>query len=607
MSQPSAEQIAAQKQTQDSLAVIQRQKDSLANAKANVELQEKVATLSDSARTALLSTEFGVFAPAASGSNGTSQISNQVMTVTFSHKGGYIKSVELKEHLKVEDIEGKEIKSKLHLLDDPKNRFSYELPVTGVQGGVIKTKDLYFTPSIQDNTITLRASAGEGKYFEQVYKLSKDNYTIDYAIQWAGLERTLVSDEPIRLDWVNYLDKLEKNTTFERNYSTVYYKPADGNSSYCSCTKSDKEELPEQSFKWVSHANQFFNTTLIAKDRFAGGIFSTQLMDTDAADLKKTTTKLLIPTQNNSFAMQWYVGPNEFERLRAIDKDLTDIIPFGRSLFGAINRWVIRPIFNFLLSFIGSKGIVILILTLVVKLALYPLSYKMIKSQAKMGILKPQLAKLREKYPDDQQKVQMESMKMYQEFGVSPLGGCLPMVAQMPIWFALYRFFPASIEFRQAPFLWATDLSSYDVFMKLPFDIPFFGAHLSLFSLLWAITTLAYTYFNMKDMDMSANPAMKYMQYIMPVMFLGFFNSYASGLTCYLLFSNILNITQTVVTKEYIIDKKKLEATLNANKAKPKKKSGWQDRLQTAMQEQERKLKDQQAAAQKSAASKKKK
>jgi YidC/Oxa1 family membrane protein insertase len=208
-----------------------------------------------------------------------------------------------------------------------------------------------------------------------------------------------------------------------------------------------------------------------------------------------------------------------------------------------------------------------------------------------MGALKPVLAKLKDKYKDDAQKVQMETMKIYREYGVNPAGGCFPMVLQMPIWFALYRFFPASIEFRQASFLWANDLSSYDVFFRLPFEIPFLGDHLSLFTFLWAISMLVYTYYNSKMMDMgqmSAMPMMKYMQYLMPLMFVFFFNSYASGLTCYLLFSNLLNIAQTLVTKNYLINNDKILEELDANKKKPKKTGGFQDRLQKALQEQQR-------------------
>ena len=224
----------------------------------------------------------------------------------------------------------------------------------------------------------------------------------------------------------------------------------------------------------------------------------------------------------------------------------------------------------------------------------------MLHSQALMGALKPELAHLNEKYKDDAQKKQMETMKVYREYGVSPFGGCMPMIIQMPIWYALFRFFPASITFRQEPFLWAEDLSSYDAFFNLPFEIPFMGSHLSLFTILWAISTLVYTYYNTRHMDMSANPAMKYMQYFMPVMFLGFFNTYASGLTCYMFFSNLINIIQTVVTKKFVFKDEKLKEELRQKKAKPKKQSGFQARLEEA-------LKAQQAAQAKQKGAKKKK
>jgi YidC/Oxa1 family membrane protein insertase len=349
--------------------------------------------------------------------------------------------------------------------------------------------------------------------------------------------------------------------------------------------------LSNQPIKWVSHSNQIFNSALIANESFGGGVFQTTMLTDSSENLKITSSVMGLPLKgtNPTSEMTMYVGPNDFELLRHYHVNLEDVIPFGRSIFGTINRWVIRPTFNFLFSFIGSKGIVILLLTLLVKLALFPLSYKMLGSQAKMSALKPKLSHLKEKHKDDMQAQQMESMKIYREYGVNPLGGCFPVVLQMPVWFALYRFFPASIEFRQASFLWATDLSSYDVFTYLPWNIPFYGDHISLLTLLWALSTIAYTYYNMQNMDMSnMNPALKYMQYFMPVMFLVFFNSYASGLTLYLLYSNLLNIAQTIGARRFLFDEDKIMERLNVNKAKPKKTGGFQARLEQAMKEQQR-------------------
>jgi YidC/Oxa1 family membrane protein insertase len=313
----------------------------------------------------------------------------------------------------------------------------------------------------------------------------------------------------------------------------------------------------------------------------------------------------LIPLDNGAANMTIYSGPNEFERLRAFNTALEDIIPFGSSIFGSINRWVIHPILDFLARFIGNQGIVILILTLLVKLFVYPLTYRMVLSQSKMAALKPRMEALKKKHGDDQQAMSVETMKMYSEYQVNPLGGCLPVLLQMPIWFALYRFFPAAIEFRQESFLWATDLSSYDSILQLPFHLPFgAGAHISLFTLIWVFTTLWYTWYSMKQMDTSAMQndqmkVMKYMQYFMPVMFMFFFNAFASGLTLYLCFSNIVNIGQTVVTKQFLIDNEKIKAELEANKNKPKKTGGWRDKFEQAMKEQQKVQAEREKAKQK--------
>jgi YidC/Oxa1 family membrane protein insertase len=390
------------------------------------------------------------------------------------------------------------------------------------------------------------------------------------------------------------MDKIEKNSQYEANYSTLYFKPMEDDTDYCSCTSSDTEEVEDQKLKWVAGSQQFFTSALIADNGFApGAVLATETYpDVDEAiNLKKVSATLNIPVGGSGsemVGMQLYVGPNEFDRLRAIGHELSDVISFGQSIFGAINRWVIRPMFDFLSRYIGNMGIAILVLTLIVKLLVFPLTYKMLVSNVKMQVLKPELEKMKAKHKDDAQAQQVQQMKMYQEYGASPLGGCLPMVLQMPIWFALYRFFPASIAFRQENFLWANDLSTYDVLTKIPEWIPFMQGHLSAFAILWAITTVIYAYYNSRHMDYSAQPMMKYFQYIMPVLFLGFFNSFASGLTAYLFFSNTFNIFQTIITKNFLIDEDKLRAKMEKNKAKPKKTTGFSARLQNALKEQQK-------------------
>ena len=581
-------------------------RDSIQTVKENALKETKTADLKpetpavpenlpDSVKNVMNQAKFGEFAANANGTETESILENEVMKITFTNKGGRIKAVELKGYQKVaEDKDHNEVKTPLILLEDEKNRFDYDLPAS-VGGGKVNSGDLFFNASKDGKTITFKADAGGGRFFEQKYAIKDSSYNINYNVELNG-----IPTEALKLTWINYLDKLEKNDYYERNYTSVYYKPVDDDANYCSCASDDSEDIDGEPVKWVSHSNQFFNSSLIASSQFKSAVVGTKMLDEDNNDLKMMSSELNLPLQNGAFAMNMYVGPNKYENLQNYNNGLENIIPFGWSIFGTVNRWIIRPLFNFLSLFISNKGIVILLLTFLVKLVLFPLTYKMLYSQSKMGALKPQIEKLTEKHGDDAQKKQMETMKLYREFGVNPLGGCMPMFLQMPIWIALYRFFPASIEFRQAPFLWATDLSSYDVFFRLPFEMPMgMGAHLSLFTLLWAITTLIYTYYNTRHMDMSANPAMKYMQYAMPVMFMGFFNSFASGLTCYLFFSNIINIGQTIITKEVIIDKDKIQKEFEDYKKKPKKKGGFQERLETALKEQQRIAAEQQAKGKK--------
>jgi len=581
---PSKEQQEAMKIRQDSLNRVEILKDSI--AKATVET-EKAAQPIDSA---VLANQYGSFAAATTGTNETVKVENEFFIVEFNSKGGKISKVELKDYKKVQvDDKRKEYKIPLVLQDDPLNVWDISIPA---MRGDLHTADLNFKAVVEGKKVTFTAAGQQGEQIIQEYTLTDSPYEINYSFRIENGANFIGSGAKTgKLTWINQLDKIERNSNFERTYSTVYYKQNTESVDYCNCRASAQENVTAQPIKWFSHANQFFNSSLIADESFDGGLFETKMLPITDSNLKTTSAIVGFPLKAGGVAtnMKMYIGPNDFENLRHYHVNLEDLIPFGRSIFGSINRWVIRPVFNFLISFIGSKGFVILLLTLLVKLALFPLSYKMLQSQAKMSALKPSLAGLKEKYKDDMQKQQMETMKVYREYGVNPLGGCFPVVLQMPVWFALYRFFPASIEFRQASFLWATDLSSYDVFFNLPFDIPYFGGHISMLTLLWAASTIAYTYYNMQNMDMSnMNPALKYMQYFMPLMFLVFFNSYASGLTLYLLYSNLLNIAQTLGAKRFLFDQDKIMAGLNKNKEKPKKEGGFQARLEKAMKEQQR-------------------
>ncbi len=513
-------------------------------------------------------------------------LENGLVKITLSSKGAAIKDALIKNHYKmIHDSVAGDHKEPLHLLEDPKNRFELKMPFDGRE---LSTHDLMFEVQ-QESPLVVRfiAKLSESARLIQTYRLQQDNYELDYTIQTEGW----IPSAPVKINWENYLDKLERNEAYERLNSTVYFKEIQGNTDYCSCRSNDKIESKEKKIKWVSNSNQFFNSTLIAATGFQNASYETIGTAPDSPDLKKLSSMMEIAPEDfkpGPVKMSWYIGPNEYKRLAAFNEDLQSIIPYGWSIFGTVNRYAIRPMFSFLNGLVGSKGIIILLMTLFVKLLVFPLAYKMLHSQAKMTALKPEIDKLKSKYKDDMQKQQMETMKIYNEFGVNPLGGCFPLLLQMPIWIALYRFFPASIEFRQESFLWATDLTSFDEFLRLPFSLPLFGNTISLFAFLWMISTLAFSYYSSKSMDFSANPAMKYMQYLMPVIFWFMFNKTAAGLTCYMFFSNLLNIAQTVLGKRFLFDDEKIRFELEKNKSKPKKQGGFRDRLEQMMKEQQR-------------------
>ncbi len=594
MNGKSRAEIEAEQRIQDSIALANQPAPeettaNITNTTSTTNIPVPIAN--DSLANAKLAYQYGGFASAIGGEEEVLTLENDLIQVNLSNKGGFIKDVLVKNHYKLERQEDNSDKQvPLYLLKNSKNKFSYELPISGVPGEIVRTDELTYQGTKDGNTVVFRAPAGNGSYFEQRYTIQPGKYDLDYSISLVGLDRQIASGKKeINLNWVNHIDKLEQNFKFEKFYSTIYFKEVGEDSDYCNCRKDDEEDFEGKPLHWVSNSNQFFNSTLVAKSTpFAGAVMETEMQEDDSEDLKLLSSNIEIPYSGGSdysFDMSIYLGPNDFNILKSYDIGLEEIIPYGRSIFGTINRWVIRPFFHFLDNIIGNKGIAIIIMIFLVKMILYPLNYKMLKSQARMGALKPEINKIKDKNKDDPQAAQMENMKLYREYGVSPLGGCMPMVIQMPIWYALFRFFPASIDFRQESFLWANDLSSYDVIAYLPFEIPAYGAHISLFTILWAISTIAYTYYNTKHMDMSANPAMKYVQYFMPLMFLFFFNSYASGLTCYMFFSNLFNVGQTVVTKKFVFNEDKIRAELLKNKDKPKKTNKFQERMQSAMKQ----------------------
>ena len=592
-STPSQQQIQEKQRVQDSIAQVQRTTDSLSLAKQQ---QVQNVVIPDSVRVKQMQGDMGQFANLAVGTEQTNCLENAEMKVCFSNKGGRIKEVVMKKHFKIwEDDKRQEQKELLKLFEDVKNKFEWTIPANTAKGS-ISTQDLYFTPSVSGNTVIFSAKVNDQTYIEQKYVIG-GGYDMDYDVQIKGFGQILKPNtQSVQFNVENNLDKLEKNISYESSYSNLHYRENDKTPDYLAATGADHKTL--NNVQWVAHSNQFFNTAIINKNgSFSSAILESQAFDLTSSDLKRTTTRLDLPVQNGDVTanLKLYIGPNDFKGLQAYKMKLEDVVSYGGSILGTINRWIIRPIFDFLHSIIGNVAICILLLTLIVKGLLYPLSYKMLQSQAKTAALKPEIDKMKIKFKDDAQKIQVEQMKLYGEYGVNPLGGCMPTLLQMPIWMALFRFFPASIDFRQKGFLWATDLTGFEEFVKLPFHLPLYGAHISLFALLWGVSLVVFTWYSTKDVDMSGQPAiMKQMQYFTPIIFTVMFNSYAAGLSLYMLFSNILNIAQTVVTKNYIIDNEKVREGLMENKKKPKKKSLFRQKLDEAMQQQQA-VKEQQA------------
>jgi len=376
--------------------------------------------------------------------------------------------------------------------------------------------------------------------------------------------------------------RFEKGIDFERHNTTVYYKFHQDEVDYLSETSSDRKDLRTK-IEWVAFKQQFFSSVIKSNDLFINGIVQTNIDYATDKILKELSAEMTIPYDNKekeTKSFTFYFGPNHYQTLKKQEiADLSRIVPLGWGIFGWINRFFVIPVFNFLDNYIGNYGLIILLLTVFIKLILLPLTYKSYISTAKMKVLKPQIDEIQAKIPKDKAiERQQAVMALYKKVGVNPMGGCLPMLLQMPILFAMFRFFPASIELRQKSFLWADDLSSYDNILDLPFNIPFYGSHVSLFCLLMTVSTIIYTW-QQSQTQTTTMPGMKTMMYMMPFMFLFFFNSYASGLSYYYFVANLFTFGQMYLFRK-IVDEKALLAKLNENKKKPVKKSSFQAKLE---------------------------
>ncbi|WP_276132978.1 membrane protein insertase YidC [Polluticoccus soli] len=560
----------------------QKRADSIAYAKAHpkplvdsaklvAQAQQAADTLNDSLRAAM--------PPAYTGQAQTVKLENKQLSVDFTTKGAHPTSARLVEY---KTSQG----GPLYLFNGADNQLSAVLPINN---GAVATSDLYYTPSERtepdgSKTIQFTADMGNGQAVNILYSLPAEGYMLKGSIQLTGMQ---VQSLPIT--WQTQTLHTERTLATERQNAQVYYHQKNNDHDYFTINNQEKIEVDEPAH-WVGLRMQYFSTAFIADDAFNKVTTNSTTNVPDSNVVAKNHTAIDAKTTNNQVGFRWYIGPNHYKTLRSYKIDLDEMVPLGygvMSFVKYINKWLIIPIFNTLSQFITNYGVIIMIMTIMIRLILSFFTYKSYLSAAKMRVLKPEIDELRAKYGEDQQKFSMEQMKLFRTAGVNPLGGCLPTLFQLPILFAMYYFFPTSIELRQQPFLWANDLSTYDSIATLPFNIPFYGDHVSLFTLLMTASSLFLALYNrnMTQQDPN-NPMLKYMPYIFPFMLIGVFNKMAAALTFYYFFSNMISIAQQFIIQKYIINEKAIHAQIQENKNKPATPSKWQQRLEQMQKSQ---------------------
>ncbi|GGH03683.1 membrane protein insertase YidC [Pedobacter zeae] len=522
----------------------------------------------------------GPFGTALTGTEANTVLENENLLITLSNKGGKITSVEVKGQ---KTFAGKP----LILFAGSENKFGLNL---NAAGKVINTNDLYFTSTKSGNTVTMRANYGANAYVEYVYDLKPLSNKVAFNVNLVGLQQ-VIAGNTIGLNWATTLLQQEKSIESEHRYSAPYYKYLDGDVNHLSVAKDEKEELSKGKIQWFSFKQHFFSASLISKQAFEKGSLEVKI-PTAPGQVKFYDANMQLPyahTANQVYEMEFYFGTNKFSALKAQGYDLEKQVDLGYWPLKYINRFIVLPVFNFLNSFNWNYGLIILVLTILLKLALSPLTYKSYLSMAKMRVLKPEMDEIKAKVGEDNPTlVQQEYLKLYKKAGVNPLGGCLPMVLQLPLVMAFFFFFPNLFELRGESFLWMKDLSTYDEFIRFGVKIPFIGDHLSLMCVLMTVSTLIMTYFN--NQVSGATGQMKYIGYIMPIIFLGVLNSYPAGLNYYYFLANLMTFGQQFLIRK-MVDDEKIHALIQQNKARPvdekKKKSKFQQRLDDYMRQQQ--------------------
>jgi YidC/Oxa1 family membrane protein insertase len=579
-------------------------KDSIQKAKQTVPKNETVialdSTVTDSAKIKKLQGTLGSFAYSStlpSAKENFTTLENEFVRLKIANKGGYVVEAILKKFEKFKKNSGQLVE----LIKD--NNASFNLQLQTKDNRVLNTKDLFFEPTLtkvgENQILSMKLKAGVNEYLEYKYVLAPNKYLVDFDIQTRGLNTILDTSKSIDLQWGLKSYRNERSISYENRYAEIYFEYEDGKIDYVA-QGNDKEENPEKA-TFIAYKQHFFTSILLTKTPFQNAkLYSNDLVKDEKKDTiftkqYKATIPLVFSNGELDYKMNWYYGPTDYNTLKNYDRNLEKIVPLGWGVFGWINKFIFIPLFGFLSSFMGL-GIAIIIFTILIKIAMSPITFKSFLSQAKMKVLRPEITEIGEKFKKDPMKKQQETMKLYNKAGVNPMAGCIPALIQIPFMYASFQFFPSAFELRQKGFLWADDLSSFDEIFKLPIHIPLYGDHVSLFPILAAIAIFFYMKMTSGDQAM-AQPQqdgmpdmakiMKIMIYVSPVMMLIFFNSYGSGLSLYNFISNLITIGIMLVIKKYFIDSEKIHAQIQENKTKPKTESKFQKKMREMMEQAE--------------------
>ncbi|BCY29553.1 membrane protein insertase YidC [Flavobacterium okayamense] len=568
----------------------------------NTQATPEVATLTDSLSIAKAQQALGSFAYSASlpsANENVTEIKNDVLALKIANKGGYITEATVLGFEKFEKNSGELVK----IIND--NNANFDITLNTNDNRTLHTKDLFFEPKYstegENQVLTMQLKAGPNQFLEYRYVLKPGEYMLDFSIRSQGLENVVNTSKPLDLEWQLKTYRNEKSISYENRYTELVYEYEEGKDDYLNAQKELAQTTAEE-VTYVAFKQHHFTSILLTDTPFKTAEFKSENLvaneDVDTVYTKNFTAKLPLEFKNGAvnYNMNWYYGPAKYQILNDYDRNLDEVMPLGWGIFGWINRYIFIPAFGFITSLGIGYGIAIIVFTILVRIVMSPITYKSYLSQAKMKVIRPEIQEINDKYKDNAMKRQQETMALYSKAGVSPMAGCIPAVMQIPVFYALFQFFPSMFDLRQKSFLWADDLSSYDAVFQLPFKIPFYGDHVSLFPILASVAIFFYMRMTTGDQQMAApqqegmpdmSKIMKMMLYISPLMMLFFFNNYASGLSLYYFISNLITIGIMFVIKNYIIDNDKIHAKIQENKGKQKKESKFQKKMREMMEQAE--------------------